>query len=224
LGFCKKHDNNLFKEIDEFNGQINKKKAALIHYRNICYGIHHIKISSERVQYLSRQNYEGESTPESVECLKNLKNGYFENRLNSCLDEHNLRKEMLEIMIDTGNFTSMNFFSIGLGLEQPIFSGRSHYILHPEEHICLEGGYPYFPWISYMTLRTNTRNDLLFSWLEKDTNKAKYLENIIGKEIELKNLIGTLAYACSDALAMNQKLYNQNCKIINEAFKSLRAY
>lgn len=224
FGFCQNHDDNLFKRLDTFDGIIDSEKATLVHYRNICYGIYHIKISLKKVQHLSRQNYAGPSTSESENCLENLKNGYFEARLNDCLKQHNLRKKILEDMINAKDFKSINFFSIGLGLEQPIFSGRSHYILHPEHEFFSEGGYPYLSLISYMTLRTENRNELLFVWLERDKNHAEYLKNIIGEEKKFKTLIGTLAYACSDALAMNKDFYTQNSDIFNEAFKNLRTY
>jgi hypothetical protein len=224
-GFCPDHDNHLFKLIDLYDGNMTKEKAALIHYRNISYGICHIKSQQLREKHMFRQNYiqdklSDKSTEKTVTILKN---GALARRLAYCLNQHLLRKEQLEKIIKSQSFEAMEFTEVQGDLANPLFCGRSSPLLHPKHNFFNYPGYRYMPWVTYMTLLTTNKNHLIFCWLESDKAHAKYLKKLIN-ERETNDIIAVLAYACSDALAVDDKLYNKHAATIEEIIKSFRVY
>ncbi len=222
IGFCNVHDSNLFKSIDLFNGEMDKEKAALIHYRNICYGIHHIQTQLMRERHISQQHYDGEGTLEVNEIVKNLENRSFNDRLTYCLEEHLLRKKLLENMIESGDFDEMNFVEIAGGIENPIFSGRSTYLLHKNNELFDSPGYSYMPWITYTTLLTGRANHLVFCWLEDDKKHTEHFNNLINGQF--KKVLEVLAYACSDSFAISEDFYNKHSHAIDEIIIKFRTY
>ncbi len=179
-GFCSTHDEGIFKPIDQYNGKLDNEKAALVHYRNICYGIYHIETQRLRLEYVANQIFipdESSSKKGIKKTLEQIKSGILLCRLNSCLNQHLQRKELLEEMIIAGNFNKIDYQMLSGGLNNPIFCGRSSYLLHKDNGLFKKDGYPYFPWISYMTLLTKHENHLVFCWLKKDNAHAKRLKN-----------------------------------------------
>lgn len=127
-GFCETHDHQLFKLIDSFNGVVDKEKAVLVHYRNICYGIHHIKAQRKRERYIAQQNYTGESSSESDEIMNKLITGSLTTRLTYCLNEHLLRKKLLEHIISSRNFDAIDFIEIPITSMNP--SNANHTLVY----------------------------------------------------------------------------------------------
>ncbi len=217
FGFCGQHDNKLFELIDAFDGRLDQEKAALIHYRNICYGVNHIETGLLRLQHISQQRYAGESTIETNKIKLKLDRSDYKHRLIYCLKEHKQRKATLEHMIHSRDFGLINFSEIHLGLEQPLFSGRSVRLLHPKNNFFRCDGYCYMPWLTYMTLRTSYSSHLVFVWLEKDKKFSNNLNYVLKQEVALKSIIGGLAYSCSDALAIRKEFYEERQFLFTEA-------
>ncbi|HAT2138624.1 TPA: hypothetical protein ACT9LS_002112 [Legionella pneumophila] len=224
VGFCEAHDNDLFSLLDNFNGKMNKEKAALVHYRNICYGISHIKTQKYRERHVAQQNYmqqNGEIDSESI--LPLLKNGALQVRLSYCLQEHLQRKRILEKAIKSKDFESIDFIEIEGGGNNPIFSGRSSYLMHPRNKLFDFPGYAFMPWVSYMTLLTHTSNHLVFCWLKSDKKHSRALGNII-KNKEFKNTLAILAYGSSDSFAIEESVLASHAATIEKVIESFRVY
>lgn len=212
-GFCSIHDVKLFKPIDLFDGQINNEIAMLIHYKNICYGINHIKTQQLRLCHMSAQNYVQDklSDTNGDKIIMSFKNNSLSLRLDYCLSQYLLRKQQLEHMIESREFNRIKFHVLHGCLNNPIFCGRSSYLLHKNHGLFKTSGYSYMPWITYMTLLTN---NLVFCWLKNDEAYAKRL-NILLKNEDSKKIIEVLAYACSDAFAVEKNFYRKNVSPTN---------
>lgn len=224
VGFCGAHDNDLFELIDNFNGQMNKEKATLVHYRNICYGISHIKTQKYRERHVAQQNYmrqDGETDAESI--LPLLQNGALHVRLSYCLQEHLKRKKILEKAIKSKDFESIDFIEIEGGSNNPIFSGRSSYLMHQRNKLFNFPGYAFMPWVTYMTLLTHTSNHLVFCWLKSDKKHSRALGNII-KNNDFKNILAILAYGSSDSFAIEESVHALHAATIEKVIKSFRVY
>ena len=209
--------------IDSFNGAVDKEKAVLVHYRNICYGIHHIKAQRKRERYIAQQNYIGEATPESDEIVNKLITGSLTTRLTYCLNEHLLRKKLLENIISSRNFDAIDFIEIPITLDNPIFSGRSTCLLHKNHRLFAYSGYSHMPWITYMTLLTSNSSHLVFCWLKKDKDHARDLKTLL-RGNQFKKIIEVLAYGCSDSFAVKKEFYKKHCHTIDEIIKMFRTY
>lgn len=225
VGFCWSHDHDLFGPIDSFDGRMDKEKAALIHYRNICYGISHIKTQQLRERHIYCQNYLRSESPdvEANRLHKALKGDVFANRLAYCLLEHLHRKEILEGIIQSRDFDQVEFITLIGTLTDPIFSGRSSYLLHPREKIFQLPGYRHMPWISYMTLLTVSSSCLVFCWLKSDKTRARYLLKLT-KDKAPREVIEELAYSCSDSLAIEKSHYVRFAPTIDQMIKNTRGY
>ncbi|MBY0544078.1 MAG: hypothetical protein K2Q14_00845 [Gammaproteobacteria bacterium] len=223
-GFCQEHDCSLFKVIDNYDGEVTQEKIALVHYRNICYGVNHIQTQKLRLSHVSMQQFvETQPAPEEIHKLvKKIQNGGLVNRLNYCLNEHLKRKKKLEHIIQTHSFDEIEYRVLYGSRDDPIFSGRSAYLLHKNHGLFKSPGYSHMPWITYMTLLTKQTNDLVFCWLKGDEFYAKNLNNLLKKE-EYKKTIGGLAYACSDAFAVKRETYEKNSSLI-AALNNFRVY
>jgi hypothetical protein len=79
------------------------------------------------------------------------------------------------------------------------------------------------PWISYITLLTNNENHLIFCWLEIDNGYTKRLKRLLKNNVP-KEIIAVLAYACSDAFAIESEFYDKHSQNINRMIKKFRAY
>lgn len=224
-GFCPSHDFTLFKSLDMFDGKLDKEKAALAHYRNICYGINHIKTQMLRESHMASQCFvQGESSDASANKLnKMLKKRYFAKRLSYCLEQHLIRKAHLEKMIQSKNFNDIRCIEFRGGLDNPIFCGRSSYLLHQKDKFFTQHGYCYMPWLSYTTLLTDVENHLVFCWLKKDDVHARLFNKPSKNEIS-KDDIATLAWACSDAFAVEETIYTKHKIAIDMAIRKLRVY
>lgn len=224
-GFCKDHDCELFKLIDLYNGEMNKEKAVLIHYKNICYGINDIKARQLQVQHMAKQNFVSDESEnkEHGEIDKILKNGSLLKRLNYCLSAHLHRKKQLEDMIRSKKYDEIEYRVLWGSLNDPCFCGRSSYLLHDKHKFFQGRGYSYMPWVTYMTLLTNNANHLVFCWLKEDRDYTKRLRMIINKKGS-KEIIAVLAYACSDALAIRESLHREYSPIINAVIEKFRVY
>lgn len=149
--------------------------------------------------------------------------GQLARRLDYCLEQHLLRKKQLERMIRSRKFSKIEFLVLRGGLDNPIFCGRSTFLLHKKHNLFKYRGYSYIPWITYMTLRTNETNDLVFCWLRGDEEYSKCLKLLLKKE-DHKKTIEVLAYACSDSFAVEKSFYNKHSSAINEIIKNFRSY
>ncbi len=224
-GFCSDHDYLLFKILDMFDGKMDKEKAVLVHYRNICYGINHIKTQMLREARMAAQcHVQGESSDTSANNLiKMLKKRYFANRLKYCLEQHEIRKLHLEQMIQSKKFDDIRCIEFRGELNNPIFCGRSSYLLHQKNKFFSQHGYSYMPWLSYTTLLTDIENHLVFCWLKVDEQHAKLFTRPVKNELS-KDDIATLAWACSDAFAIEEEIYTKHKTAIDTAIKKLRVY
>lgn len=224
-GFCREHDNELFKPIDLYDGNIDKEKAALIHYKNICYGINHIETQKARLTHLTKQTFipKNTSNKKHKKTLKQIKNGILFKRLNFCLNEYFKRKSILEKMIESRDFSKIDFRMLPCSFKNPIFCGRSTYLLHKDNDLFTLSGYSYLPWISYMTLLTSSENHLVFCWLEIDSRYSKHLKRLL-KHKAPKDIIAVLAYACSDAFAVESEFYDKHSQSINQMINRFRVY
>ncbi|WP_133126813.1 hypothetical protein [Legionella nagasakiensis] len=224
-GFCESHDNDLFKLIDNFNGEMDKEKAALVHYRNICYGIYHIKTQQLREKHLAQQNYTYDaSVDEGIAIKELLEKGHLKARLAYCLQEHLSRKALLEKIMNSGKFEEVEFIEIKGDLNNnPIFSGRSGYLLHRKHRLFDHLGYSSMPWITYQTLLTTNCNHLVFCWLKKDRNHSKYFKKIL-RNLNFESTLAALAYSCSDSLAVTEDHYNTHIVAIDTLIKEFRVY
>lgn len=225
-GFCSLHDNEVFKPIDQYDGKLDAKKAALIHYKNICYGICHIETQRLKLEYLCKLTLvpdESSSTAKVSKTLKKLKSGILLSRLYSCLSQHIQRKELLDKMIVEDDFNKINFRFLLGGIDNPIFCGRSSYPLHKDNGLFKLDGYSFFPWITYMTLLTEKENHLVFCWLKSDNIHARRLNRLLRYKTP-KSIIGHLAYSCSDSFAIERSLYDKHSKTIIKTIKYLRGY
>ncbi len=229
-GFCAVHDNSLFESIDLFDGKIDKKKASLIHYRNICYGIYHIRIQILRIQHLSRQNYIGDLIEKEEKLAKHLGSGVWEKQLEFCLNEHEDRKKQIEQMIKSDNYEETEFLEMSLDSYNLIFCGRSTPMLSPRADFFKLKilGYHYMPWITYMTLLDhNKKNTLIFCFLENDKKYARFLSSRLNGRNHLNSndkLLRMLAYACSDGFAVEVSFYEKNRKNIDEIIQEHKFY
>lgn len=224
-GFCESHDNDLFLSIDNFNGEMNREKATLNHYRNICYGVNHIKTQMLREGHISNQNYRQETNnDEGVAINKLLKQRSLKTRLSYCLNEHLSRKVALEKRIKSRNFEEIEFIEIQGSINgNPIFSGRSSYLMHKDHNLFDYAGYSFMPWITYQTLLTYESNHLVFCWLKKDSNRSRYLRKILNKN-SFENTLAVLAYGCSDSLALTKNHFKIHHPHIEELILNFRVY
>ena len=219
-GFCSDHDSNLFKMIDEFDGNMTQEKAALIHYRTICYGIHDIYEAIAKATHLKNQKYYANDEV-SIECAKlhtYLKSDTPLNRLNYCLEEHLKRKQTLENMILEADFEAIRYEVFPNGAPNIVFFGRSNYLLHPNKPFFKIKGYSYMPWVSYITLIHHNKSDLIFCWLEDDSQYLKYYN----KQMVLTNykpFIEKLAFCTSDSFAIENTLYETHRENITAMIK-----
>ncbi len=224
-GFCNNHDHGIFKLIDSYDGKMTKEKAALLHYRIICYGINHIKTQLLRLQHMSEQNYMQDESAGmgGTKIVTLIKKGFLARRLNYCLKQHLIRKGKLEKMITSDKFENIEYLVIPGSLNNPIFCGRSSHLLNKNHGIFKLPGYSYMPWLTYMTLLTNETNHLVFCWLKSDKKHAKRLNNLLKKETS-KTIIEVLAYACSDGFAVEESFYDKHCSTIDTVIKKFRVY
>jgi hypothetical protein len=224
VGFCETHDNNLFSLIDNFNGQINKEKALLVHYRNICYGIHHIKTQKHRERHVAQQNYiQEDGYTDSGSILPLLKNRALQARLSYCLQEHLQRKRILEKAIRSKDFDCIDWIEVHGGCSNPIFSGRSSYLMHQRNKLFNFPGYAFMPWVTYMTLLTDKSNYLVFCWLKSDKKHSRALSNII-KNNKFKDILAILAYGSSDSFAIEESVHASHAATIEKVIKNFRVY
>jgi hypothetical protein len=224
-GFCSLHDSGLFSQIDSFNGDMSKEKAALIHYRNICYGVSHIRTQQLKERHIFNQNYtQHESSDLAIKkVVKLLKGNALARRLSYCLDQHLLRKKRLEVILASGNFEDISYFEVRGDLDNPIFSGRSSYLMHPKHNIFKYEGYSFMPWVTYMTLLTKYENRLVFCWLKEDNVYTKYFMRLLQKQPG-KDVLAVLAYACSDSFAVAESYYSRHASTITEIIRNFRLY
>jgi len=226
-GFCAFHDNNLFKKIDSFDGIVDAEKAALIHYRNICYGVHHIRSCLLECEHLSKQNYiEIDAPIESIYEINKITEIDFQTlkiRLEYCLSQHLSRKMKLEKIIKKRDFSKIKFRVLNGTISNPIFSGRSTFFLHKNHKLFSSPGYSNMPWITYMTLLTDYTNKLIFCWLKEDYIYAKSLQRLLGHN-EPGKLLEILAYGHSDSFAVNEFLYETHYPEINELIEKFRIH
>jgi hypothetical protein len=222
FGFCAKHDDELFKQIDVFDGKMTKQKAVLVHYRNICYGMNHIKTQILCEQHMSRQCLvQGEPLDKSAnKLIRMLKKGYFSRRLDYCLEQHRVRKKQLESMIILDRFDDIEYEEFRGGLDNPVFFGRSSYLLHQRKKFFSRPGYNYMPWISYTTLLTGSENHLVFCWLRSDEKHV----GLFKKKNISQEIIAALAWACSDDFAVEESLYKKHAAAIDMVIKKCRVY
>ncbi|MGA2655193.1 MAG: hypothetical protein ABSF18_04360 [Gammaproteobacteria bacterium] len=230
-GFCSTHDHDLFKLIDTFNGEMDQEKAALIHYKNICYGINHIKTQQLILEHVSKQNYRtnlevGQNTiTPGDNVFEGIKDGTWANRLEYCLKEHELRKKILEEMIGTGDFSTVIFYEfINGGIDNPIFCGRSSFLMHQDSKFFEKPGYAYMPWITYMSLRSTDKNNLVFCFLKNDERHANYFHKLINQNTFLKETLLSLIYAYSDSLAIKESQYKDYSAEIDSIIREQRIY
>lgn len=225
-GFCSSCDTKIFKSIDEFDGTMTPKKAALIHYRIICYGIIHINTQLLREYHSSRQNYIDDSQVGSEKTYELIKSRQLANRLQECLEHYRTRKKLLEEMIFSENFSEIDFFESTGSLDNPLFFGRSNVFLHSDkkdEKLFSSPGYSLMPWITYMTLLSKEKNHLIFCWLELDKHLFENTKKILyGKELD--KFFAALAYGVSDTFAITRTFYNKNKAIIDETMVKCRTY
>lgn len=223
-GFCNDCDTKLFRLIDNYGGAINNEIATLIHYRVISYGIHHIKMQLRAERLVSSQQFQGNTDNPNIKIgHRKLKKGAFTRRLNYCLNAHEIRKKMLEDAICQNKFESINFIATPGSLDNPIFCGRSSILLHENDGFFREDGYTFMPWITYMTLRTNSTNCLVFCWLKQDGSRIDGLTNLINTG-NFKEVIAKLAYGYSDAMAIKADHYNKHAASIDYIIKNCRTY
>lgn len=213
-GFCKYHDNRLFSAVDNFDGHVTNEVAVLIHYRNICYGILHIKAQLSRLQHAANQEYINNASSKGEDILRSLKGYQLRKRLMESLYEHRERKRELERMIRKQHFSKIRFITLHGDINNPIFSGRSTPWLHPQRKIADQDGYTIMPWISYLTLVNKHSHQLVFCWLARDKVYANDLELFFDHDYWKANL-EILAYGFSDAFAISRNLYNESGYIIN---------
>lgn len=227
IGFCEYHDHKLFEPIDSFDGLITNETAVLVHYRNICCGINHIRTQHKRLEHLLKQNYiEDTSYNRKVNKQINMifrKEEPLLKRLNYCLTQHLIRKEKLEQMIKNNCYDHIEFLSLIGGPGDPIFCGRSSYPLHKKIGLFKTQGYSLMPWITYMTLLTSQTNTLVFCWLKNDAIYTKELNNLIQNEAH-KEMIETLAFGYSDSLAFEGTFYNKHAHVIDPIIQNIRTY
>lgn len=224
-GFCKEHDNKLFRLIDQFDGVLTKEKICLVHYRNICYGIYHIKKQQKRLNLVASQRYiEDEARDQKyIKHFNPIIRDKLSTRLAYCLQEHILRKKQLEEMIKFGKFDQIEFLHLIGDIDNPIFCGRSSIVLNEKHKMFNYNGYGLMPWITYMTLVTNHRNYLVFCWLRKDKKLASHLKYLCKKKAP-KDLIEILAYGYSDSLAIDVELYRKHSGAIEHIRENLGCY
>ncbi|CEG59372.1 hypothetical protein [Legionella fallonii] len=221
-GFCIDHDTRLFFKLDNFEGKINSEIALLVHYRNICYGIHHIHLQMLKEKHLRKQNFIGSNNLYG-DIYTLIKSDRLYNRLRYCLDEHIKRKKIMEKMIKNNQFDSIDYFVMSGSLINPIFCGRSSIVLHENENIFKFPGYSYMPWVSYISLINGNTSYLPFCWLKEDKNYSKQafqkMEHSTHREIAT-----LLAYGASDAVALDRGLFEEQKLTINLIANKYRVY
>lgn len=229
-GFCQKHDAELFKEIDLFDGKVDKRQAALVHYKNICYGVWHIKTYLLKIKHTFQQKFveDGQETFIDKLAAKKFKDlDYREKvikRLEFCLQEYESRKKDIENMLNSKEFEEIVFEVLPVAdLDNPIFSGRSTPAIYGDNNY-LEG-YPYMPYVTYMTLVTEKGIYLIFCWLRKDKIYAKNLESLFSASTsDFRQSIAELAWIYSDFAAAKESVYEKHKQIIDSSVKSHRPY
>jgi hypothetical protein len=80
-GFCSTHDNDLFQDLDHYNGTMTPKIALQAHYRVLCHGLEVIQLELKQHDFLKQAPYVGKSTKKSKEIFKRLQKNYYERRL-----------------------------------------------------------------------------------------------------------------------------------------------
>ena len=78
------------------------------------------------------------------------------------------------------------------------------------------------PWLTYMTLLTGNESRLLFCWLKSDDAHSKHFKKLNNQDA--RNVIAILAYACSDAFAVEENYYIKHMPAIEEMIRKFRVY
>jgi hypothetical protein len=204
---------------------MDEEKAVLIHYRNLCYGIYHIKTQQLREKHLAQQNYAYDaSVDEGIVIKELLAKGRLKARLSYCLQEPLSRKIFLEKIINSREFEAIEFIEIKGDLNNnPIFSGRSNYLLHRKHKLFDHPGYSSMTWITYQTLLTTNCNHLVFCYLKEDKPHGKYFKKIL-RNSNFEGALAALAYSCSDSFAVTEEHYNTHIAAIDTLIKEFRVY
>jgi hypothetical protein len=221
IGFCQEHDSKLFKCIDLFNGTGTKEIATLAHFKNICYGITHINSCILQLKHYKSQNYTLQSNAEGQGVYDLLYSNVLSKRLEDCLRLHKKRKILLEMMIRHKDYENIRFFEISGSLNNPVFSGRSTSPLLINDALNYPG-YGHFPFFSYLTLLSEEKNLLIFTWLEKDKKHSENL-SIQLKKVNALDILALSIYGTSDALAMTQSHYDKHAELIDKML-AIRVY
>ena len=167
-GFCKVHDTNLFKPIDQFDGTITNEIALLSHYRIICFGLDNIKTQFLQEELLRVSQYVGSAPKKTHEFLRKLKKGYFKRRLDMELEAYLARKELCEAMIINKKFNRINCHGYDGSKNNPLVSGRCGAFFHHFSRKVPKGFLHQMPYITYTTLHNGNFTTLLFTMLDID--------------------------------------------------------
>ncbi|HAT9621496.1 TPA: hypothetical protein JBD38_14055 [Legionella pneumophila subsp. pneumophila] len=198
LGFCNTHDNDLFKELDHYNGNMTPRIALLAHYRVLCYGLNTIQLELKQHNFLKQASYVGGSTKLSKEIARKLQKGYYERRLKWAEDDYLYRKSLCEQAIFSANEKAIiNYVRLRGNVTNPLFFGRGGVFLHAYNKPQIEQQklparfMSQMPYIMYFTICHNDKVDLYFSFLTLDKEQyAKDLdcfldENDLSKRLEI---------------------------------------
>ena len=124
-GFCVTHDNDLFQDLDNYNGTMTSKIALLAHYRVLCSGLETIQLERKRHDFFQQATYVGDGTKISNEIARRLRNGYYRRRLQSAEDDYLVRKVLCEQAIFSANEGQLiNYVRLEGGVVNPLFFGR----------------------------------------------------------------------------------------------------
>jgi hypothetical protein len=210
-GFCKTHDNDLFQELDNYNGSMTPKIAVLAHYRVLCYGLEVIQLEHKRHDFLQQGTYVGDGSKRSKEIERRLRNGYYRRRLQWAENDYLSRKALCEQAIFSAKEgTLINYVRLEGGVANPLFFGRGGIFLHASNKTQVEQKklpsrfMKQMPYIMYFTICHNDNVELYFSYLELDREQyAKDLDTFITEE-DLSKRLEILVSAHSDACILQK--------------------
>ncbi|HHS2563233.1 TPA: hypothetical protein ACTD5V_000722 [Legionella pneumophila] len=206
-GFCSEHDNSIFYELDNYDGNITPQIALLGHYRIICYGLNTIRLQLKQNEFLRGAKFVGAATKKINEIYRKIKNGFYEHRLKMAETDYVRRKMICEDILAIGTTHDIKFVTLQGTMSDPLFFGRAGIFLHQFG----KGRLPLrfmlqMPYISYFSICDGKTCKLIFVYLAQDSNEyERDLENFLN-HVDLKKRLEILIYPHSDCCILRNDI------------------